>query len=168
MYNTFFRYFGLRENPFTVNPNPGYLYFNDRTRAILEDIASAIQAGKGLIVLTGEAGTGKTTLINRLKQWLEKQRISTAFIFNPHLEVNELFDLMLADFGISADAHLKGSSLGRLNQWLRDRHRAGKGAVLILDEAQGLPLPVLEQVRLLLNHESPGENLLQIVLSGQP
>ena len=60
MYDTFFRYFGLRENPFNVNPDPGYLYFNDRTRAVLEDMASAIQAGKGLIVLTGEAGTGKT------------------------------------------------------------------------------------------------------------
>ena len=105
MYNTFFRFFGLRENPFNVNPDPGYLYLNQRTRQVLEEMAGAIEARKGLIVLTGDAGTGKTTLINRLKQWLQKQHTPTAFIFNPHLEVNELFDLMLAEYGISADPH---------------------------------------------------------------
>lgn len=168
MYNTFFRYFGLRENPFNVNPNPGYLYLNQKTGRVLEEMAAAIQARKGLIVLTGDAGTGKTTVINRLKQWLHKQRTPTAFIFNPHLEVNELFQLMLAEYGISNDPHLRGSSLARLNQWLLERHQAGHNAVLILDEAQGLPLHVLEQVRMLLNHEMPEEKLLQVVLSGQP
>lgn len=168
MYNTFFRFFGLRENPFNVNPDPGYLYLNQRTRQVLEEMAGAIEARKGLMVLTGDAGTGKTTLINRLKQWLHKQHTPTAFIFNPHLEVNELFDLMLAEYGISADPHLQGSSLARLNQWLLERHRAGNNAVLIVDEAQGLPLHVLEQVRMLLNYEMPDQKLLQVVLSGQP
>ena len=168
MYNTFFRFFGLRENPFNVNPDPGYLYLNQRTRQVLEEMAGAIEARKGLIVLTGDAGTGKTTLINRLKQWLQKQHTPTAFIFNPHLEVNELFDLVLAEYGISPDPHLQGSSLARLNQWLLERHRAGNNAVLILDEAQGLPVHVLEQVRMLLNHEMPDQKLLQVVLSGQP
>jgi hypothetical protein len=82
--------------------------------------------------------------------------------------VNELFDLMLADFGISVDTRLKGSSLGRLNQWLIERYRMGRNAVLILDEAQGLPAHVLEEIRMLLNHELANEKLLQIVLSGQP
>ena len=168
MYNTFYRYFGLRENPFNVNPDPGYLYLNQKTSAVLEEMAEAIQARKGLIVLTGDAGTGKTTLINRLKQWLEKQKTPTAFIFNPHLELNELFVLMLAGYGVSSDPHLKGSSLARLNQWLLEQHRASHNAVLIVDEAQGLPLQVLEQIRMLLNHEIPDQKLLQVVLSGQP
>ena len=168
MYTTFFRYFGLRENPFNVNPDPRYLFLNQRTQAILDDMASAIAARKGLIVLTGEAGTGKTTLINRLKQWLQKQQTPTAFLFNPHLEVNELFDLMLASFGISAEARFQGSARARLNSWLIERRRLGMNAVLILDEAQGLPTNVLEEVRMLLNHEMPQEKLLQIVLSGQP
>ena len=168
MYTTFFRYFGLRENPFNVNPDPRYLFVNQRTQSILEDMASAIEARKGLIVLTGEAGTGKTTVINRLKQWLQKQQTPTAFIFNPRLEVNELFDLMLASFGISAEARSKGSALARLNGWLIERRGLGMNAVLILDEAQVLPANVLEEIRMLLNHEMPQEKLLQIVLSGQP
>ncbi|HWF40164.1 MAG TPA: AAA family ATPase [Candidatus Acidoferrales bacterium] len=168
MYNTFFRFFGLRENPFNVNPDPGYLYLNQRTRHVLEEMSGAIQARKGLVVLTGDAGTGKTTIINRLKEWLNKQHTPTAFIFNPHLEVNELFNLMLAEYGISEDPHLHGSSLARLNQWLLECHGAGNNAVLIVDEAQGLPLHVLEQVRMLLNHEMPDQKLLQVVLSGQP
>jgi general secretion pathway protein A len=168
MYTNFFRFFGLRENPFNVNPDPAYLFLNKRTQAVLDDIASAIQARRGLIVLTGEVGTGKTSLVNRLKQWLQKQQTPTAFIFNPHLEVNELFDLMLANFGISADTRLKGSALARLNQWLIQGHQMGRNAVLILDEAQGLPAHVLEEIRMLLNHELENEKLLQIVLSGQP
>ena len=168
MYTTFFRFFGLRANPFNVSPDPEYLFLNPRTQALLDDLASAIQARKGLLLLTGEAGTGKTTLLNVLRQGLQKQKTPTAFIFNPHLEVNEFFDLMLAEFGISCGSRLKGSALARLNQWLVERYRAGKNSVVILDEAQGLPEHVLEEIRMLLNHDSPPENLLQIVLSGQP
>ncbi len=168
MYNTFFRYFGLRENPFNVNPDPSYLFLNERTQALLEDIANAIQARQGLIVLTGEAGTGKTTLINQLKQRLQQRQTAIAFVFNPHLEVDELFHLMLADFGILQDRILQGSAPARLHQWLMERYRKGKNAVLILDEAQGLPIPIFEQIRMLLNLEMPNEKLLQIVLSGQP
>jgi general secretion pathway protein A len=168
MYLTFFRFFGLRENPFNGNPDPGYLFLNQQTQSILEDMASAIQARKGLIVLTGEVGTGKTTLINRLKHWLLQQGIPTAFIFNPHLEVSELFDLALAGFGISSDTRPGGRSLIRLNQWLVEGYRSGTNAVLIIDEAQGLPIHVIEEIRMLLNQETPHEKLLQIVLVGQP
>ncbi|MGH9771613.1 MAG: ExeA family protein [Candidatus Acidiferrales bacterium] len=131
-------------------------------------MASAIQARKGLIVLTGEVGTGKTTLLNRLREWLQGQRTPTAFIFNPHLEVNELFDLMFANFRIPSDSRSKGSRLAHLDQWLVDCYRMGTNAVLIIDEAQGLPLHVLEEIRTLLNEETPRDKLLQIVLSGQP
>jgi general secretion pathway protein A len=168
MYANFYRYFGLRANPFNTNPDPTYLFVNQRTQTLLDELASAIQARKGLMLLTGEAGTGKTTLINLLRQWLQKQQTPTAFLFNPRLEVNELFDLMLAEFGISAATHVKGSALARLNHWLTERYRMGRNAVLILDEAQCLPVHVLEEIRRLLNHEIPQEKLLQIVLSGQP
>lgn len=135
---------------------------------MLDELASAIQARKGLMVLTGEVGTGKTTLINVLRQWLQKQQTPTAFIFNSHLEVNELFDLMLADFGIFAGTHPNGSALGRLNQWLIQQYGVGRNAVVILDEAQGLSQDVLKEICMLLNHEMAQDKLLQIVLSGQP
>ena len=168
MYLTFFRFFGLRENPFDVNPDPDYLFLNQRTQAILDGMASAIQARKGLVVLTGEAGTGKTTLLNRLRNCLQEQKIPTAFIFNPRLEVNELFDLVLANLGISSEAHTKRHAPTRLNQWLLDRAQAGTNAVLIVDEAHGLSVQALEEIRLLLNQETPRKKLLQIILSGQP
>ena len=168
MYTTFFRFFDLRNNPFNVNPDPEYLYLNQRTQALLDEMASAIQARQGLIVLSGEAGTGKTTLVNQLKQWLKEQQTATAFIFNPHLGVDELFELMIADFGIVTTQPRKGSSLGNINRWLQQQYRLGRNAVLFLDEAQGLPPHVLDQIRMLLNTEMPKEKILQIVLSGQP
>ena len=167
-YSTFFRFFGLRENAFNVNPDPNYLYLNQRTQSVLQDLLGAIQARKGLMVVTGDVGTGKTTLLNSLIQNLSRHRTPTAFIFNPYLQVSELFDLMLASFAIPRGYGSGASSLGRLTQWLFERYRAGANAVLIIDEAQGLPPHVLEEIRMLLNQETPHEKLLQIVLCGQP
>jgi type II secretory pathway predicted ATPase ExeA len=164
-YLAFFRFFGLRENPFNVNPDPSYLFLNQRTQNALVDLKGAIQARKGLMVLTGDVGTGKTTLVNYLIEWLQRQGTPAAFIFNPRLQVSELFDLMLASFAIPG---AQGSALLRLNQWLLERYRSGKNAVLIIDEAQGLPVHVLEEIRMLLNQETPHEKLLQILLCGQP
>jgi general secretion pathway protein A len=160
--------FGLRENPFNTNPDPDYLFLPHRTQVALDNMACAIQARKGLILLTGEPGTGKTTLLNRLMQWLRMQKMPVAFIFNPRLEVNDVFELMLASFGIPSNSRSKGSMLARLNQWLDEGYQRGMNPVLIIDEAQGLPVLVLEEIRMLLNEETPREKLLQIVLSGQP
>jgi general secretion pathway protein A len=168
MYTTFFRFFGLRENPFNINPDPGYLYLDQRIQTLLDDVASAIQARKGLIILTGEPGTGKTTLVNRLMQWLKEQKTPTAFIFNPHLELNELFDLLFANFGIPTDPRHPENPWTRLHRWLIDQYRMDMNAVVILDEAQGLPVPLLAEIRLLLNQQIANEGLMQIVLSGQP
>jgi general secretion pathway protein A len=168
MYTTFFRYFVLRENPFNINPDPGYLYLDQRIQTVLDNMASAIQARKGLIILTGEPGTGKTTLINRLIQWLREQKTPTAFIFNPHLELNELFDMVFASFGIPTDLRNGENPWTRLRRWSVDQYRLDMNAVVILDEAQGLPVPLLTEIRLLLNHEIANEGLIQIVLSGQP
>src|SRR5580692_2303989 len=165
MYNQFF---GLRENPFNVNPDPRYLFLTRQTREAWDGLTRGIQARKGLLLLTGEVGTGKTTLLNHLLDWLHQQRSPTAFIFNSHLEISHLFDFMLADFAVKFDATRKDNALMRLHQWLWERYRAGDTPVVIVDEAQGLSNRVLEEIRMLLNLETSSEKLLQIVLAGQP
>lgn len=165
MYKTFF---GLRENPFNVNPDPRFLYLTPQTRAAMDELTYGIQNRKGFILLTGEVGTGKTTLINYLLNWLRTRKTPTAFIFNSHLSANHLFDFILTDFGIPTDYRLNTNMLMRLNTWLIERFRAGERPVLIIDEAQGLSSDLLEEIRLLLNLETASEKLLQIVLAGQP
>jgi general secretion pathway protein A len=165
MYKNFF---GLRENPFNVNPDPRFLYSTLHTQKALDELAYGIQNRKGLILLTGEVGTGKTTLINCLLDWLRHRETPTAFIFNSRLSTNNLFEFILTDFGIPIDIQLKSNMLMRLNTWLIECFRAGESPVLIVDEAQGLSFNLLEEIRLLLNLETGSEKLLQIVLAGQP
>ena len=166
--NMYKRFFGLRENPFNVNPDPRYLFLTPQAQEALGELTYGIQARKGLILLTGEVGAGKTTLINRLLDWLRQRQTPTAFISYSLLEISHLLDFMLADFGVLFDSGLKSNALMRLKQWLFERYRAGEPPVLIVDEAQGLPIHVLEAIRMLLNLETPRETLLQIVLVGQP
>jgi len=165
MYNQFF---GLRENPFNVNPDPRYLFLTRQTRKSWEGLTHGVQARKGLLLLTGEVGTGKTTLLNHLLDWLHQRRTPVAFIFNSHLEISQLFDFVLTGFGVRFDPAWKDNALMRLHQWLIERHRAGDTPVVIVDEAQGLSSRVLEEIRMLLNLETSSDKLLQIVLAGQP
>jgi general secretion pathway protein A len=165
MYKSFF---GLKDNPFNVNPDPRYLFLTKQTEEALSGLMYGVQNRKGFITLTGEVGTGKTTLVNRLLEWLHQHRVRTAFLFNSRMNTNQLFDFILAEFGIACDSRSKSQQLMRLNQWLLDRYRAGETTVLIVDEAQNLSYPVLEELRLLTNLETSTDKLLQIVLSGQP
>ena len=162
------KFFGLRDSPFNVNPDPRYLYLTKQTQEALAGLTYGIQNRKGFILLTGEVGTGKTTLLNQLLDWLRAQRLSTAFIFNSRLEVDQLFDFIMADFEIPCESREKSQVLLKLNAWLLDRYRAGSTAVLVIDEAQNLSTDVLEEIRLLTNLETTTQKLLQIVLSGQP
>jgi general secretion pathway protein A len=162
------QFFGLRASPFNVNPDPRFLYLTKGAREALACLTYGVQTHKGFVLLTGEVGTGKTTLLNKLLEWLRLQNVSTAFIFNPRLNVIEFFDFMMADFGIACDANDKGHILKRLNHWLLERYRAAETAALIVDEAQNLSAELLEEIRLLTNLETSTEKLLQIVLSGQP
>ncbi len=164
MYKSFF---GLKENPFNVNPDPRYLLLTKEAEEALSGLMYGVQNRKGFITLIGEVGTGKTTLINRLLDWLNQRRVRTAFLFNSRMNTNQMFDFILAEFGISCDSQNKSQQLMRLNQWLLDRYRAGETTVLIVDEAQNLTQAVLEEIRLLTNLETSTEKLLQIVLSGQ-
>jgi general secretion pathway protein A len=168
LYSGFFNFFGLRENPFTDSPNPRYLFVTRQIQETLDKLADGIEKRKGMILLTGEVGTGKTTVINRLLYWLREQHMPRAFICSSLPEPSHLFDFMLADFGVPFDPQAKGSGLVHLNQWLLERYSAGEIPVLIVDEAQGLPINVLEEIRMLLNLETQQGKLLQIVLSGQP
>lgn len=162
------KYFGLRESPFNVNPDPRYLFLTPPIQEALAALTYGIRSRKGFILLTGEVGTGKTTLLNKLLNWLRSQRVATAYIFNSRLDVRQLFDFITAEFEIPCDSREKSQVLMRLNQWLLDRYRAGENAVLIIDEAQNLSFDILEEIRLLTNLETSTEKLLQIVLAGQP
>jgi len=162
------KFFGLRANPFNVNPDPRYLFLTRHAREALTCLAYGILNRKGFILLTGEVGTGKTTMLNQVLDLLSRKRVASAFLFNSRVNVTQLFDLMMADFGIPCDSGMKSQVLLRLHQWLLERYRAGENTVLIVDEAQNLSFSVLEEIRLLTNLETPTTKLLQIVLSGQP
>jgi len=165
MYKSFF---GLKENPFNVNPDPRYLFMTRQIEETLTGLMYGIQTRKGFITLTGEVGTGKTTLINRLLEWLHQRKARTAFLFNSRMNTNQLFDFILAEFDIACDSSSKSQQLMKLNHWLLDRYRLGETVILIVDEAQNLTFPVLEEIRLLTNLETSTDKLLQIILSGQP
>jgi general secretion pathway protein A len=161
-------FYGLRANPFNMNPDPRYLFLTRHTEEALACLTYGIQSRKGFVLLTGEVGTGKTTLINKLLEWLRLQQVATAFVFNSRLNTTQFLDYMMADFGIPCDSEAKSQILLRLYNWLLDRYRAGETAVLIVDEAQNLSDEVLEEIRMLTNLETFTEKLLQIVLVGQP
>jgi general secretion pathway protein A len=160
-------FFGLRANPFNVNPDPRYLFLTRHTEEALACLTYGIQSRKGFVLLTGEVGTGKTTLINKLLEWLRAQQVPTAFIFNSRMNVPQFLDYMMTDFGIPCDSRSKSQVLLRLYNWLLERYRAGETAVLIVDEAQNLADEVLEEIRMMTNLETFTEKLLQIVLVGQ-
>jgi type II secretory pathway predicted ATPase ExeA len=161
-------FFGLHSSPFNVNPDPRFLFLTRSAQEALASLSYGIQMRKGFVLLTGEVGTGKTTLLNRLLDWLRRQRVATAFIFNSTVNVPQFFDLVMADFGLESGSMEKSRMLLRLNSWLLERHRAGETAVLVIDEGQNLSTEVLEEVRLLTNLETSTQKLLQIVLAGQP
>lgn len=161
------QHFHLKLAPFNLSPDPQFLYVTPSVKEALATLAYGISSRKGFVLLTGDVGTGKTTLLNVFMQWLTKMSASTAYIFNPRLEPDEFIDFMMADFGISSASTSKSRRLLELNQWLLNRHQCGMPTVLIVDEAQQLSAETLEELRLLTNLETPTHKLLQIVLSGQ-
>ena len=161
------QHFGLKKNPFGMTPEPALLYMTPGHREALAGLAYAILERKGFVMLTGEAGTGKSTLLARTLQQLPASRVVTSVILNPTLTEAEFLELAMMDFGFPAVPASKAQRLTQLQEFLLRSREAGKIAVLVVDEAHKLSPAVLEEVRLLSNFELPGEKLLQIVLAAQ-
>ena len=160
-------YFNLQRDPFTINPDPSFLYLMPQTREALAKLQYGITSRRGFMVLSGEVGTGKTTLLRRTLDTLHKTRVHSAFVFNPRLDVLDFLEFVLTDFGISPVQRTKAAMLIQLNHWLLERFARKEICVLVVDEAQNLSTEMLEEVRLLTNLETASEKLLQIILSGQ-
>jgi general secretion pathway protein A len=160
-------FYGLKEKPFNTTPDPRFLYPTRAHREALAQLNYAVRERKGFMVLTGDVGTGKTTLLQALLQRLDG-RTAVAFVVNSSLGFDGLLEYVLEDFGIAKGEASRAQRLIALNAFLIERQRAGQKAVVIIDEAQNLDPPTLEQIRLLSNFETTGEKLLQIILVGQP
>lgn len=165
MYRSFYQ---LKANPFGTSPDPRFLYMMPHTREALACLEYGISARKGFTVLTGEVGTGKTTLLRRALASFQGRRVTTSFVFNPRLDVLDFLEFVLTDFGVVPTTRTKSGMLLQFNRWLIERYRMEETCVVVVDEAQNLSWDLLEEIRLLTNLETSSEKLLQIVLSGQP
>ena len=166
MYN---QYFGLNENPFSIAPNPKFLFMSKRHKEALAHLLYGVSEGGGFVMLTGEVGTGKTTICRCLLEQIPKS-CELAFVLNPKLSAIELLATICDELQIEYDKSMGSMKvlMDALSKYLIEKHQAGKRVVLMIDEAQNLSAEVLEQVRLLTNLETNTEKLLQIILIGQP
>ncbi len=165
-------YFGLSQEPFSIAPDPRYLFMSERHREALAHLLYGVGGGGGFVLLTGEIGTGKTTVCRCFLEQIPPG-CNVAYIFNPKLTVAELLQSVCDEFGIAVPRRPDGSAtvkdhLDPLNAFLLQAHAQGRNSVLIIDEAQNLSADVLEQLRLLTNLETRERKLLQIILIGQP
>jgi general secretion pathway protein A len=159
-------FYGLKELPFALTPDPRYLYFTPSHTEVMANLHYGIESGRGLIVVTGEVGTGKTTLLRWMMQRLDRT-VMVAYIFNPRLSVSEFYQYLATLFNIG-EWENKSDLLIELGKVLESRHSRGLRTVLVVDEGHGLSIDVLEEIRLLCNFESDTAKHLQIVLTGQP
>ena len=164
MYESFY---ALKQKPFAMAANPSFLYFSQRHREALSYLTYGIQERVGFIEITGEVGTGKTTICRVLLNRLD-EKTKTAFIFNSNLTELQLMQTIVEDFGIETEKNDRGALFHELNQFLIEQLTQNNNVVLIIDEAQNLSPQLLEQIRMLSNLEAENEKLLQIVLVGQP
>jgi general secretion pathway protein A len=163
-------YFGLTESPFNITPDPGFLFMSASHREALAQLSYGISARRGFVVLTGEVGTGKTTLIHALLGQLAEDT-QTALIFSAISSPTDLLRYVCEEFKLVEPKQPRSEVydyMARLNEFLLDQYRQGQNCALIIDEAQNLPPEVLESIRQLSNFETPKDKLLQILLVGQP
>jgi general secretion pathway protein A len=169
MHNAIYNaYFGFAENPFNISPDPEFLYRSPQHEEALANLIYGVRGRKGFNVLTGEVGTGKTTILECLRDYLDTQRIEFAFIFNSRLTPEQFFEMMAFDFDLQCDRKSKTEVLFALNALLIAQAERSRTTVLIVDEAHNLEWEVLEEIRLLGNLENRQGKLLQIILAGQP
>jgi len=160
-------YFGLKDLPFNITPDPKYMFFSKKHLEAFSCLLYGIESRKGFIAITGEIGAGKTTLCRVLLEEM-KGRAKTSIILNPNLSGTELLASIVQDFGVPVSSRNKKKCFDGLNRFLLDEFKKGYNVVLIIDEAQDLKARSLEQVRLLSNLETTSHKLIQIVLVGQP
>jgi general secretion pathway protein A len=165
MYNAFF---GFAESPFSLSPDPAFLYRSPQHEEALANLTYGVQSRKGFIVLTGEVGTGKTTMLECLRDYLEENGIQFTFIFNSRLTVEQFFELIAYDLNLNCPANSKTQVLLALQHMLLQQAAKGNTSALLVDEAHELSRDVLEEIRMLGNLENRSGKLLQIVLAGQP
>ena len=165
MYKAFF---GLNSTPFNLSPDPSFLYRSAQHEEALASLVYGVQSRKGFIVLTGEVGTGKTTMLECLRDHLNAHRTPFAFLFNSRLTAEQFFEMVAYDFDLPCTRNSKTEVLFALNSMLIQRANQNQTTVLIVDEAQNLEWEVLEEIRLLGNLETRRGKMLQIILSGQP
>ncbi len=162
-------YYGLKKNPFSIVPDPQYLYLGTSHREALSQLLYGIKEKKGFIVLTGEVGTGKTILLHYLLDKINTDgQTKAVFLFNPKLSVDDFIHYILRDLGVDAENATKGKALYLLSQTLRANLQKGGQFILFVDEAQSLGQELLEEIRLLSNLETTEARMIQIVLVGQP
>jgi len=161
------RYFGLKEKPFRLTPDPHFLFLSEKHAEALDHLYYGITQGEGFMVISGDVGTGKTTIIRSLLERLDEHKIQTAVVLNPLLEIEDLLKAILEDFGLSPKGGSKKELADQLNHFLLFLNQEGKKAVVIIDESQNLTPDLLEELRSLSNLETDQEKLLQIVLVGQ-
>ena len=159
-------FYGLKELPFALTPDPRFIYFTPSHTEVMANLHYGIESGKGLVVVTGEVGTGKTTILRWMMQRLDRT-VMVAYIFNPRFSVTEFYQHVASLLEVQK-WETKPELLAELGKALESRHSRGLRTVLIIDEAQGLSPAVLEEIRLLSNFESDTAKQLQIVLTGQP
>ena len=165
MYNAFF---GFTESPFNLSPDPAFFFRSEQHEEALANLVYGVQARKGFIVLAGEVGTGKTTMLECLRDYLESQYIEFAFLFNSRINCEQFFEMIAYDLNLPCARTSKTEVLFALNQLLVEQAQLGRTVVLIVDEAHNLEWDVLEEIRLLGNLENRNGKLLQIILAGQP
>ena len=164
MYNAFF---GLTESPFNLSPDPSFLFRSAQHEEVLANLIYGVQSRKGFIVVTGEVGTGKTTMLECLRDFLNSQQVAYASLFNSRLTPDQFFEMVAYDFDLRCTRTSKTEVLFALNQLLIDRANMGRNTVLLVDEAQNLEWEVLEEIRLLGNLENRRGKLMQIIIAGQ-
>jgi general secretion pathway protein A len=160
-------YYGLVRAPFEMTPDPAFLFLGEAHREGLATLVYAVNSGKGFVMLTGEVGTGKTTLLHALLQDLDSNT-NSAFIFNPRLDPMGFFRVLFEELDVGPACSTKAEYLLALNQYLIEKLAANERVLLIVDEAQNLTPEMLEEIRLLSNLETPTSKLIQIMLVGQP
>jgi general secretion pathway protein A len=160
-------FYGFRQKPFNLVADPGFLYMSSKHRLALTYLEYGLTDGIGFVLLTGEIGTGKTTLIRQLLSQVEKD-LEVAVVFNTNVTSEQLLELILQEFEVEARTRRKAVHLDILNQFLIDKYSEGQRVVLIVDEAQNLSWNALEEIRMLSNLQTDQEPLLQILLVGQP